>query len=92
MTKKKQKTRTGSRKKNATPPIKGDALLNYVVKLTGLPAKDLKHELKDILEKKNINLNQLNIRQLRYVAASYVREIMTNLVEKYQQKKTDSVH
>lgn len=79
-------------KKKASPPAKGDALLNYVVKLTGLPSKEIKHELKEILEKKNLNLNQLNIKQLRSVAASYVREIMMTLLEKYHLKKTDSLH
>lgn len=86
------KNRAAVKKRKKSPPIKGDALLNYVVRMTGLPSKDLKLELKEILEKKNINLNQLNIRQLRCVAASYVREIMINLVEKYQLKKTDSLH
>ena len=89
---KKKTTKSNLKKKRSKHPVKGDALLNYVVKLTGLPSTDIKNELKEILEKKNISLNQLNIKQLRGVAASYVREIMLTLVEKYQLKKTDSLH
>lgn len=70
----------------------GDELLNQVVKLTGLPHKAIKSELKEILEKKNINIHNLNLSQLRCAAASYVREIMASLIEKYSLKKNDSLH
>lgn len=75
-----------------SPLLNGDDLLNHVVKLTGLPHKTLKNELKEILDKKNININNLNLGQLRCAAASYVREIMTNLLEKYSIKKSDTLH
>ena len=86
----KKNKRPKTRKKKGSK--KGDALLNQVVKLTGLPKTDIKNELKDILEKKNINIHNLNLGQLRCVAASYVREIMSSLVEKYSLRKTDSLH
>lgn len=84
----KRKKRT-SRKKGSA---KGEALLNQVVKLTGLPSKELKQELKEILEKKNITVSHLNLGQLRDAAASYVREIMFHLMDKYHFKKNDSMH
>ena len=52
MPQKKKKQLIGRRKK-------GDALLTHVVKLTGLPTEVLTKELKEILERKNINLNNL---------------------------------
>lgn len=85
-----KKRRTSTKKKKSSK--KGDALLNQVVKLTGLPKTDIKNELKDILERKNINIHNLNLGQLRCVAASYVREIMSSLVEKYSLRKNDSLH
>ncbi len=85
MPQKKKKQLIGRRKK-------GDALLTHVVKLTGLPTEVLTKELKEILERKNINLNHLNLEQLRTAAASYVREIMTSLLDRCHLRKNDSLH
>ncbi|MBM4304384.1 MAG: hypothetical protein FJ116_05240 [Deltaproteobacteria bacterium] len=88
----KSKTKTKRKRSQTKKAITGEALLNQVVKLTGLPTKDIKHELKEILKYKNINVYQLNLGQLRSAAASYVREIMISLMDKYQHKKSDPVH
>ena len=90
--KKEPRKKVSRKKRKKTAPKNGDALLNHVIKLTGLPRKDLKNELKDILERKNINIQNLNLGQLRCAAASYVREIMTSLMDKYTLKKTESLH
>ncbi|NBX67763.1 MAG: hypothetical protein EBR01_02220 [Proteobacteria bacterium] len=90
MKKKTKKKSSPSKAKRQLPT--GDELLNQVVKLTGLPHKAIKNELKEILEKKNINIHQLNLGQLRCAAASYVREIMVSLIEKYSLRRNDSVH
>lgn len=89
---KKKKNKKSARSKSKRAISTGEDLLNQVVKMTGLPHKTLKADLKEILEKKNINIHQLNLGQLRCAAASYVREIMTSLLEKYSIRKTDSVH
>jgi hypothetical protein len=89
---KKQQHKKASRHKKKSSAQKGDALLDQVCKLSGLPHKDLKNELKEILDRKNINIHHLNISDLRCAAASYVREIMTSLLDKYHLRKSDSVH
>ena len=71
---------------------KGDALLNQVIKLTGLPSLSLKHELKEILERKNIDVSSLTVDQLRGVAASYLREIMGGILDKYHLRRNESNH
>jgi hypothetical protein len=69
---------------------KGEALFNQLVKLTGIPSQAIKKELKTILEKKNIDIDHLTLDQLRVVVASYVREIMGGILEKYHLRRTDS--
>jgi DNA polymerase III gamma/tau subunit len=88
----KSQIKTKRKRSKTKKAVTGEALLNQVVKLTGLPTKDIKHELKEILKNKNINICQLNLGQLRSAAASYVREIMISLMDKYQQKRPDSLH
>lgn len=72
--------------------MKGEALFQQLVQLTGLPKTTWHKELKTILERKNLDLNHLTLEQLRLVAASYVREIMTNLLEKtrHHRKPTET--
>lgn len=67
-------------------------LFHQVVRLTGIPQKQLKQELKGILDKKHIDLKDLTIDQLRCAAASYLREIMGGILDKYGHKKTESHH
>ncbi len=45
-------------------------------------------ELKDLLERKNIDVKKLTLDQLRVSAASYLREIMEGLLEKEGLSKT----
>ena len=71
---------------------KGDALLNQVIKLTGLPSLSMKQELKEILERKNIDASKLTVDQLRGVAASYLREIMDGILDKYHLRRNESNH
>lgn len=65
--------------KTASP---SDGLFEHVVKLTGLPGNAVKKELKALLDKKNIDVNQLTLEQLRSVVASYLREIMMGILER----------
>ncbi|MBY0371261.1 hypothetical protein K2X33_11280 [bacterium] len=60
-------------------PRQGNALLNEVIRLTGIPAKAMRRELNTLLEKKNLDVKNLTLEQLRMVAAAYLREIMGNL-------------
>ncbi len=62
-------------------PKKGSALFDDVVKLTGIPATAMRRELHTLLEKKNIDVKNLTLDQLRVAAASYLREIMEGLME-----------
>lgn len=95
MEKKKKKNRASRRnpesksKTSGTDEKKGEALFNQLVKLTGIPSQAIKKELKNILEKKNIDINHLTLDQLRVVVASYVREIMGGILEKYHLRRTD---
>jgi len=65
----------------------GDDLFNHLVRLTGIPAKTIKDELKAILERKNIDINKLTLDQLRTVVASYLREIMGGLLDSGPKKR-----
>ena len=59
-----------------------DDLFHQVCALTGLPAHKIKKELKAILDRKNIDVNNLTLDQLRGVVASYLREIMGGLLDR----------
>lgn len=71
-----------SKKRTRKAPKRGTDLFNQVVKLTGIPAKNIREELKIILERKNIDVKSLTIDQLRVVVASYLREIMGGLLDR----------
>ena len=70
----------------------GEDLFNHLVRLTGIPAKTIKDELKAILERKNIDINKLTLDQLRAVVASYLREIMGGLLDGGPGKKREPQH
>ena len=70
----------------------GDDLFNQVIALTGLPGEKIKRELKSILDRKNIDVNNLTLDQLRGVVASYLREIMGGLLDRYHHKKPENTH
>ena len=78
------------KKRNEKSSLKGDALFNQLVRLTGIPSQAIKRELTTILEKKNIDIKNLTVDQLRIVVASYVREIMGGLIDKYHPRRNDS--
>ncbi len=61
---------------------KGQDLLNQVIQLTGIPADSIRRELKVILDKKNLALEQLTLEQLRAVTASYLREIIGSILDR----------
>ena len=79
---KKAKTRSKRAKKSCSPKKKGEALFNDVVRMTGLPAKNIKNELDTILERKNVDLDKLTLDQLRKVAAAYLKEVMGGLLDR----------
>jgi len=70
----------------------GERLFDQVIKLTGLPANAVKKELKILLDKKNIDVNNLTLEQLRAVVASYLREIMIGILERSQSKSKNERH
>ena len=78
-----------NKKKKPRQKKKSDDLFNQVIKLTGIPSSTIKRELKTILERKNIDVNDLTLEQLRCVVASYLREIMGNLLDRYSAKKNE---
>ncbi len=69
---------------------RGEELFNQVIALTGIPAKHIKRELKAILDRKNIDVNNLTLDQLRVVVASYLREIMGGLLDKYTHRRPEN--
>ncbi len=80
-----------TKKKRAKKPTKGKELFQHVVRLTGIPSQTIQKELKSILEKKNIDIHHLTVEQLRSVAASYVREIMGGILDRYN-RRSDHQH
>ena len=66
----------------------GRDLLDQVIHLTGIPSKTIKRELKCILDRKNLDINNLTLDQLRSVVATYLREIMGGLLDKTDPKKS----
>lgn len=96
------KQKSGKSRKKATPVAKPEAgtskpeaiesdLFNQVINLTGIPAQTIRKELKTILDRKNIDVNSLTIEQLRVVVASYLREIMGGILDRYG-KKSETPH
>jgi hypothetical protein len=81
-----------SKKKKKKLPKGEDDLFNQVIALTGIPAQTIKRELKSILDRKNIDVNSLTLDQLRAVVASYLREIMGGLLDRYSHKKSELNH
>lgn len=57
-------------------------LLNQLVALTGVPGKTIRRELGDILQRKQINLHDITLEQLRTVVACYLRQIMSGILER----------
>lgn len=82
-----KKTEKKTRKKKKTSHS-GDDLFNQVISLTGIPAQTIKRELKSILDRKNIDVNNLTLDQLRCVVASYLREIMGGILDRHYHRKT----
>ena len=86
-------TKKKSGRKKAALPSAGERLLDQVVRLTGLDAQAVKKELKTLLDKKNLDVNQLTLEQLRSVIASYMREIMMGILDRTESKgKSDQHH
>jgi len=85
-------TRKKKRLKKKSKKATGDDLFNQVIKLTGIPRKTIREELKLILDRKNIDVNSLTLEQLRGVVASYLREIMGNLLDKSGQRSKSDTH
>lgn len=67
-------------------------LLDQVIQLTGIPSQTIKRELLTIMQKKNISTEDLNLEQLRSIAATYLREIMGSLLENAHLRRGDKVH
>jgi len=67
-------------------------LLNQVIKLTGIPSRTIKKELKGILDRNNIDANNLTLDQLRYVVASYLRQIMGGLIDRCSVRRPEKTH
>ena len=90
--KKKKKAKAKKKTTKKRRPDRGKDLFNYVVQLTGLPKDKIKEELKILLHKKNIEVSQLTVDQLRTVAASYLREIMAGILEHIPHKPRGTEH
>ncbi len=90
MTKKPSNRAKGSKTKRTR--LKGSDLLEQVIHLTGIPAQAIQRELKTILEKKNLDIDQLTVDQLRLVVASYLRQIMHGVMDKCGSRKSDEHH
>lgn len=71
-------------------PKKGGDLFNHVVRLSGIPGKTIQRELKGILDRQNIDIDNLTVDQLRRVVASYLREIMGTVLDRCTPKKQEN--
>lgn len=60
---------------------RGD-LLRQLVSITGISGRTIRQELQEILERKQINLHDITLDQLRSVAACYARQIMAIVLER----------
>ena len=56
-------------------------LLTQVIRLTGIPSKKVRKELGEILKRKNLDPKKLTLADVRMVVASYLREIMSGLLD-----------
>ena len=83
----KKKTKKSRRKQSH-----GADLLNQVIALTGIPAKHIRKELKSILDRKGIDVENLTLDQLRGVVACYLREIMGSVLDRSGPKKSELKH
>jgi len=86
----KRTTAKRSPSKKKSRPKKGQALIDQVINLSGIPADSIRRELNAILDKKNLAMENLTLDQLRSVAATYLREIMGSLLDKTTPPKTPS--
>ncbi len=73
----KRKNKSAKRKRSP----RGEALLNQIIHLTGLPKSSLKEDLQALMHKKKLNLRTLTLDEFRGIAACYVREIMGNILD-----------
>ena len=84
------------RKKRVAGAAKKDsrgALLQQLIQLTGIPAKTIRKELKGILDRHHIDLDNLTVEQLRIVVASYLRQIMGGLLDRrHNVRRADLSH
>lgn len=80
----KRKKKSKSRKKSR--------LLDQVVQLTGIPSQAIRRELQSIMTKKNLKPEDINLDQLRNIAASYLREILGGLLENTHFRRNDKLH
>lgn len=85
------KTKALKKKKPVKKKAGGD-LFHQVVRLTGIPKQALLKELKGILDKQHIDVSSLTLEELRCAAASYLREIMGGILDKYHPKREESLH
>jgi len=80
------------KKKRQKKKVEGNDLFNQVIALSGIPARTIRRELKGILDRKQIDVRNLTIQDLRAVAASYLREIMGSLLDRCSVRKTENTH
>jgi hypothetical protein len=59
-------------------------LMSQVIRMTGIPARTIRKELNAILKRKGLDPKELTLDQLRAVVASYLREIMSGILEPAQ--------
>lgn len=71
---------------NKTRRRKKQDLLAQLAKLTGISVATIRRELKDILDRKNINIHDITLEQLRTVTASYLRQIMCSVLSRSRTK------
>jgi intergrase/recombinase len=76
-------------KKKKTKARKKPRLLDQVIQLTGIPSQTIRNELHSIMNKKNLKPEDINLEQLRNIAATYLREIMGNLLENSHFRRND---
>ncbi len=56
--------------------MRGEDLIQYFIKLTGLPEESARAEIAAILKQQNKAVHELRIEDLRVVLANYLQEII----------------
>lgn len=71
-------------KKKADHEESGRLLLDQLVQATGLESAAVERELHRLLQKRGVDPEKVTLPELREAAAAYLREVMTELLDRME--------